>query len=300
MVSGAPPALLSSAGAAGCRRRRGEPGQRRLQRPDTAPLANVTAAGAEGAPSPAQGAPSSHTPRDTPTTNLGGHPTSESRSPALSSPTPDTFLSEPRSLPISGVPRSSWEPVQRALPPPLPHPGTGTHPPGPPPARRDPVPAPPGGRARPACSDRSTSRPRPPASKLPGPAPAPAPGAGRQGSHPRPPARPPAPGLTWRPPRRGGAGGGGSGWRLEKEVRAGGRRKWGGRAGRPGRGAGAGRGGAPRTRKSAGRGPPPSVSPPLVSPRPRPGLPHPLPLCPYRSGLPVSSSSPLPRPPPRP
>lgn len=143
------------------------PLQWRLQRPDTAPLASVTTAAAVGAPSPAQGAPSSHTLRDTPT-NFGGHPTSESPIPALSSPTSETFLAERQPSDLRGPPAA---PGSRCSPR-----HTGTHPPGPPPARRDRVPAPPGGRARPTCSDPRASRPRPPASKLPGPAPAPTPG----------------------------------------------------------------------------------------------------------------------------
>lgn len=197
-------------------------------------LTSVTTAKAAGAPSLAQRPLPLNTLRNTPC-NSWGHATSESHLPALSSSTQRLFS---RSGRPSNLRSSSRLPGAgtAAL-------GTGTHSPRTAAALQWPVPAPPG-RPRPPNLKRAEHLPpRPPAAKLPGPAAASSPGPGGLPSH-GPPACRPEPGLTWCPPRRGGAGGRrqrvgageGSESRRPEEV---------GGAGQPaGRGRARGRGGA--------------------------------------------------------
>lgn len=206
------------------------------------------------------GAPSPQHTSEQPSRNSWGHPISESHLPALSSSPQETFLSEREPLRPQESLAAPGGRYRR-------HRYRNPHPPGAVAGSQWPVPVPaPPGRPHPPNLERAEHLPpRPPEAKLPGPALASSPGPAGLPS-PGPSARRPGPGLTWCPPRCGGAGGGGSGSGLEKEVRAGGRRKWGGRARRRGGArerAGPGRG---PTRKSAGRSPPPRVAPSRLAP----------------------------------
>lgn len=206
------------------------------------------------------GAPSPQHTSEQPSRNSWGHPISESHLRALSSSPQETFLSEREPLRPQESLAAPGGRYRR-------HRYRNPHPPGAVAGSQWPVPVPaPPGRPHPPNLERAEHLPpRPPEAKLPGPALASSPGPAGLPS-PGPSARRPGPGLTWCPPRCGGAGGGGSGSGLEKEVRAGGRRKWGGRARRRGGArerAGPGRG---PTRKSAGRSPLPQVAPSRLAP----------------------------------